>query len=267
MNASRTATRTGPGRADRGDHRHRPAPAGHARARPGLSLRAVAREMGMVSSAIYRYFPSRDDLLTALIIDGYNAVGEAVEKRRRGLPARGPHRPVAGRSATPYATGRWPTRTSTRCCTARRCPATARRRTRSAPAIRDPSSTAGSSPTPTGRGPRPRRTSARRRRPRSARTRRACAQIMPEVPDDVIARGRDRLDGPVRLGQLRAVRPVQEHDPRPGRGLRPLRALPGPLPRPSRLTGPAIRGFRVLLYGLFLHDKVRFRRDLTLLSA
>ncbi len=44
----------------------------------GLSLRAVAREMGMVSSAIYRYFPSRDDLLTALIIDGYNAVGEAV---------------------------------------------------------------------------------------------------------------------------------------------------------------------------------------------
>ncbi|MGP4024884.1 TetR/AcrR family transcriptional regulator [Actinomadura sp. 3N407] len=45
----------------------------------GLSLRAVAREMGMVSSAIYRYFSSRDDLLTALIIDGYNAVGEAVE--------------------------------------------------------------------------------------------------------------------------------------------------------------------------------------------
>lgn len=46
----------------------------------GLSLRAVAREMGMVSSAIYRYFPSRDDLLTALIIDGYNAIGDAVER-------------------------------------------------------------------------------------------------------------------------------------------------------------------------------------------
>ncbi|MFG3440016.1 TetR/AcrR family transcriptional regulator [Nonomuraea sp. NPDC047897] len=46
----------------------------------GLSLRAVAREMGMVSSAIYRYFPSRDDLLTTLIIDGYNALGEAVER-------------------------------------------------------------------------------------------------------------------------------------------------------------------------------------------
>ncbi|QFG21806.1 TetR/AcrR family transcriptional regulator [Actinomadura sp. WMMB 499] len=46
----------------------------------GLSLRAIAREMGMVSSAIYRYFPSRDDLLTALIIDGYNAIGAAVER-------------------------------------------------------------------------------------------------------------------------------------------------------------------------------------------
>src|SRR6516165_5550969 len=46
----------------------------------GLHLRAVAREMGMVSSAIYRYFPSRDDLLTTLIIDGYNAIGAAVEK-------------------------------------------------------------------------------------------------------------------------------------------------------------------------------------------
>jgi AcrR family transcriptional regulator len=52
----------------------------------GLSLRAVAREMGMVSSAIYRYFPSRDDLLTALIIDGYNAVGVAVEKAEAAWP-------------------------------------------------------------------------------------------------------------------------------------------------------------------------------------
>jgi AcrR family transcriptional regulator len=53
----------------------------------GLSLRAVAREMGMVSSAIYRYFPSRDDLLTTLIIDGYNAVGTAVEKADAAWPA------------------------------------------------------------------------------------------------------------------------------------------------------------------------------------
>ncbi|QLY27881.1 TetR/AcrR family transcriptional regulator [Nocardia huaxiensis] len=45
-----------------------------------LSLRAIAREMGMVSSAIYRYFPSRDELLTALIIEAYDAIGAAVEK-------------------------------------------------------------------------------------------------------------------------------------------------------------------------------------------
>ncbi len=45
----------------------------------GLSLRAVAREMGMASSAVYRYFPSRDDLLTRLITDGYDALGAAAE--------------------------------------------------------------------------------------------------------------------------------------------------------------------------------------------
>ncbi|MGC0417411.1 TetR/AcrR family transcriptional regulator [Embleya sp. AB8] len=45
-----------------------------------LSLRAVARELGMASSALYRYFPSRDDLLTALIVDAYNAIGERVER-------------------------------------------------------------------------------------------------------------------------------------------------------------------------------------------
>src|SRR2546421_1581771 len=45
-----------------------------------LSLRAVARDMGMVSSALYRYFASRDDLLTALILDAYNALGEVAER-------------------------------------------------------------------------------------------------------------------------------------------------------------------------------------------
>lgn len=44
-----------------------------------LSLRAVARDVGMVSSAVYRYFPSRDDLLTALLITDYDELGAAVE--------------------------------------------------------------------------------------------------------------------------------------------------------------------------------------------
>lgn len=49
-----------------------------------LSLRAVARDLGMVSSAVYRYYASRDDLLTALIIDAYNAIGEAAEQAAAG---------------------------------------------------------------------------------------------------------------------------------------------------------------------------------------
>ncbi|MET7859912.1 TetR/AcrR family transcriptional regulator [Streptomyces sp. NPDC005318] len=60
-----------------------------------LSLRAVARELGMVSSALYRYFPSRDELLTALIVDAYDAVGEAAEAADRtacaGPPGPAPH--------------------------------------------------------------------------------------------------------------------------------------------------------------------------------
>jgi len=51
----------------------------------GLSLRAVAREVGMVSSAVYRYFPSRDELLTALIVDAYTAIGEHVEAAEAGI--------------------------------------------------------------------------------------------------------------------------------------------------------------------------------------
>lgn len=47
---------------------------------PNLSLRAVARDLGVVSSAVYRYFDSRDALLTALIIDGYDSLGEAAEQ-------------------------------------------------------------------------------------------------------------------------------------------------------------------------------------------
>lgn len=45
----------------------------------GLSLRAVARDLGMASSAVYRYVPSRDDLLTRLIVDAYDSLGEAAE--------------------------------------------------------------------------------------------------------------------------------------------------------------------------------------------
>ncbi len=45
-----------------------------------LSLRAVARDLGVVSSAVYRYVRSRDELLTLLVVDGYNALGDAVDE-------------------------------------------------------------------------------------------------------------------------------------------------------------------------------------------
>jgi AcrR family transcriptional regulator len=45
-----------------------------------LSLRAVARDLGMASSAVYRYFASRDELLTALIIEAYDSLGEHTEQ-------------------------------------------------------------------------------------------------------------------------------------------------------------------------------------------
>lgn len=70
-----------------------------------LSLRAVARDMGMVSSALYRYFPSRDDLLTALIIDAYNAVGEAAEHAESGVADRRDH--AARWLATARAVREW----------------------------------------------------------------------------------------------------------------------------------------------------------------
>jgi AcrR family transcriptional regulator len=44
-----------------------------------LSLRAIARELGLVSSAIYRYVPSRDELLTLLIEESYTSFADAVE--------------------------------------------------------------------------------------------------------------------------------------------------------------------------------------------
>src|SRR4051812_17616833 len=53
---------------------------------PALSLRAVARDLGMVSSAVYRYFDSRDALLTALIVDAFDAVGLAAEHAVQDLP-------------------------------------------------------------------------------------------------------------------------------------------------------------------------------------
>ena len=67
-----------------------------------LSLRSVARDLGMAPSALYRYFDGRDALLSALILGAYEAL--ATEAERAADRA---ERDVApGRPATP--SGGWP---------------------------------------------------------------------------------------------------------------------------------------------------------------
>jgi AcrR family transcriptional regulator len=46
----------------------------------GLSLRAIARDLGMVSSAVYRYVASRDDLLTLLLLEAYSELADDVDR-------------------------------------------------------------------------------------------------------------------------------------------------------------------------------------------
>jgi len=48
----------------------------------GLSLRAIARDLGMVSSAVYRYVSGRDELLTLLLVDAYSDLADAVDRAR-----------------------------------------------------------------------------------------------------------------------------------------------------------------------------------------
>jgi len=52
----------------------------------GLSLRAIARDLGMVSSAVYRYVSSRDELLTLLLIDAYSELAGVVDRAREAMP-------------------------------------------------------------------------------------------------------------------------------------------------------------------------------------
>jgi AcrR family transcriptional regulator len=50
-----------------------------------LSLRAIARELDITAPAIYNYYPSRDDLVTALIVDAFTSLAEAQEASITGL--------------------------------------------------------------------------------------------------------------------------------------------------------------------------------------
>lgn len=72
-----------------------------------LSLRAIARDLGVVSSAIYRYVPSRDELLTDLIIEGYQDLAVAAEEAESAARARGEEHPRQRWLATAHAMRRW----------------------------------------------------------------------------------------------------------------------------------------------------------------
>jgi AcrR family transcriptional regulator len=53
---------------------------------PALSLRAIARELNITAPAIYNYFPDRDSLVTALIIDAYTSFGDSQLEARDAFP-------------------------------------------------------------------------------------------------------------------------------------------------------------------------------------
>ena len=51
-----------------------------------LSLRAIARELSITAPAIYNYFPRRDDLVTALIVDAFTSLGVSQKDSIQNLP-------------------------------------------------------------------------------------------------------------------------------------------------------------------------------------
>ena len=51
-----------------------------------ISLNAIARAMDMSGPNVYRYFHSRDDLVTALIVDAYDDLADTLEAAPEGLP-------------------------------------------------------------------------------------------------------------------------------------------------------------------------------------
>jgi len=68
----------------------------------GLALRSVARRLGMTVQALYHYFPSRDELITALITEAYGELADAVEAATGFLAAAEAFRAWAIGNAAPF---------------------------------------------------------------------------------------------------------------------------------------------------------------------
>ncbi len=60
-----------------------------------LSLNAIAKAMGMSGPAIYRYFASREELLAALVTDGYGELAAVVQEAAAAGGRRAPKRRLA----------------------------------------------------------------------------------------------------------------------------------------------------------------------------
>jgi AcrR family transcriptional regulator len=84
-----------------------------------VSISAIGKQLGVSGPALYRYFASRDELLTELVIDAYHDPADALAASH----ATGPDpRPPRGAWPAPTGRGPWPSRTGTSSCSDRRCP-------------------------------------------------------------------------------------------------------------------------------------------------
>ena len=85
-----------------------------------VSLNAIGKEMGVTGEALYRYFESRDALLSSLIMDGYRDLATAVEvaaqQHQPGTP-----RECLRALAAVVGRGRWRNRTAIFCCMGHLC--------------------------------------------------------------------------------------------------------------------------------------------------
>ena len=229
--------RAGPRRDDRADQADRPC---HLAADgPNLSLRAVARDLGVVSSAVYRYFASRDELLTALIVDGYIAMAEAIEQAEAAVA----RRDLVGRwIALGRAARAWSLAQPARVRAALRQPGA---RILGAAGHDRARLEAGRG----GHGDPARRRGARQRSgtgrpaaaggPRRRGTGRPRSWASTAVPATLVARGLSFLGVVVRDDQFRAVRPADQRRHRLRRLLRAPAPGHGPAPG-ARLTSSGI---------------------------
>jgi AcrR family transcriptional regulator len=58
----------------------------HAHGPSGITLRGIARDIGMTAPALYRYYASLDDLLAAMIATYIDEMSDAMEAARDALP-------------------------------------------------------------------------------------------------------------------------------------------------------------------------------------